>query len=251
MIPTYHEIAPERSRYVYSSTTAQLKEHLGLLKRFEEEFGAPQVTFDDGHASHYRHALPILEEAGIKGTFFVTAGWTETKPGYMSWRELRELAALGHQVQSHGWSHALLTHCKPKELANELHRSRRSLEDRLGMPVDAISTPGGRWDWRVLKACACEGYRRVFVSDPYLIARGHGGLILAGRLMVRREHGASELIALLRSERKPWSAARLAFQMKQAGRTILGDRIYHRLWSWMGASGARETINQQYYGNSQ
>jgi peptidoglycan/xylan/chitin deacetylase (PgdA/CDA1 family) len=251
MILTYHEIAAKPSSYVYSATTAQLAEHLKILQRLPDGIPNPGITFDDGHSSHHRYAMPLLEEAGMKAIFFITCGWSGTRPEYMSWKQLSELANAGHQVHSHGWSHALLTHCGLEQLTEELRRSRRELEDRLGRVVDAISMPGGRFNRRVLEACEREGYRRVFVSDPYLAPYIHGGLMVAGRAMVRRTQRESELIGLLRSEHSPRSFVRMIFRLKRMARLALGDRAYHQLWRRLGASEARKQINRGYSAQSQ
>jgi peptidoglycan/xylan/chitin deacetylase (PgdA/CDA1 family) len=251
MILTYHEVVPEPSSYVYSASTAQLAEHLKILQRLPNGIPTPEITFDDGHSSHYRYALPMLQSVSKKAIFFITCGWSGTRPEYMSWKELSELANAGHQVQSHGWSHALLTHCSLEQLTEELRRSRHELEERLGRVVDAISMPGGRVNRRVLEACEREGYRRVFVSDPYLAPYIHGGLTVAGRAMVRRTQRESELMALLRSEYAPWSFVRMIFRLKQTARLALGDRAYHQLWRRLGASEARREINRGYSASSQ
>ena len=100
---TYHEVGATPSGYIYSISAAQLDDHVRSLMP-----EAALFTFDDGHQSHLHQAAPVLEKYGARGVFFVTAGWTESRPGYMSWAELRELAARGHRIQAHGWSHKFL-----------------------------------------------------------------------------------------------------------------------------------------------
>ena len=71
----------------------------------------PELTFDDGHISNIDLAAPILQSRNLKARFFITAGWTGTKPSYMGWPELRLLHSAGHSIGAHGWTHTLLTHC--------------------------------------------------------------------------------------------------------------------------------------------
>jgi peptidoglycan/xylan/chitin deacetylase (PgdA/CDA1 family) len=247
MIITYHEIVPTPSRYVYSTTVVQLEEHLAAIHNLPPDLPQPPITFDDGHASQHRYALPLLEKARTKALFFVTSGWTGVKPEYMDWRQLAELICMGHEVQSHGWSHALLTNCTPPQLSEELRRSRLTLEDRLATPVNAISVPGGRFNAEVLRACHREGYQRVFVSNPYLPVSNSNRLTVAGRAMIRHNHGAAELVALLRSENKRFSPQQVGFRVKQSIRTLVGDRFYHQvLWQWFGAPGEKSAINEDY-----
>jgi peptidoglycan/xylan/chitin deacetylase (PgdA/CDA1 family) len=246
MIVTYHEVTSERSDYVYSVSTLQFEAHLTVAAALPPESREPLLTFDDGHASHRKYAAPALSRFGLRATFFVTAGWTGNRIGFMNGTELRELAALGHDIESHGWSHTLLTMCSSGELAAELRRSKSSLEDVLGRPVDAISIPGGRWNRRVLEQCAAEGYRRVFTSDPCPEVRRLYGLEIRGREMVRNTTTARELLGLLRAEPKMWSRPRLLFAAKRVARAVLGDSTYQMLWSRVGSSAQKSAIDREY-----
>ena len=238
MIATYHEVTPGDSKYIYSLNVSRFAEHLRFVQ--ETQRRSPiQITFDDGHVSQYEHALPALEENKIKATFFITAGWTNRKPGYMNWAMLRELAALGHNVQSHGWSHALLSSCGSVELNNELHLSKCTLEDGLGQPIEEISMPGGRWNREVISACARNGYTRAYLSDPFFGERTMAGVSVFGRVMIQRGMDAPGLGRLLQAEGARWSCERAAYQLKKAARRALGDRIYHRLWLQLGNSKSR------------
>jgi peptidoglycan/xylan/chitin deacetylase (PgdA/CDA1 family) len=246
MILTYHEIVPEPCGYVYSRTVSHFAEHMMALRMLNEDIRRPMVTFDDGHSSHHRYALPVLDHYQHQATFFVTVGWTGTMPEYMGWEQLRDLANRGHEVQSHGWSHAMLTRCSRHQLIEELHRSRLTLEDGLNRAVDAISIPGGRWDDRILAACAEEGYRRVFTSDPYFALQSRYGVMVAGRAMIRRSQGVRELLSLLRSEQTRLSIERARCVTKKLFHSVLGDDVYHQLWRRIGASRQRSAINRAY-----
>jgi polysaccharide deacetylase family protein (PEP-CTERM system associated) len=77
--------------------------------------------------------LGLLDECGVKGTFFVQGRVAETFP------ELAEsLVAQGHEVQSHGYSHTPLFELDRNGLQDELERARKTVEDSCGMPVTAF-----------------------------------------------------------------------------------------------------------------
>ncbi len=232
MILAYHEIVLAPDPYLYTATLAGLREHLQLLAGRASRGCRPDtLTFDDGHVSHHRFALPALRDTSWKAIFFVTAGWTGT-PGYMDVGQLRDLAAEGHVVESHGWSHVLLTACTAPCLHEELLRSKNTLQDWLGREVDSISIPGGACNTTVLRACADTGYRRVFVSDPWLKPALRCGVEVFGRLMVRNSMRPKDLASLIETEDRFLSRPRLAHCGRRALRAALGTSLYHRLWCW-------------------
>jgi len=244
MILTYHEIVPKAVPYVYSVTRDAFAEQLAFVGGLSES-AAPRITFDDGHASHHRYGLPLLSRFGCKGIFFVTAGWTGVRSDYMDWSQLAELAAEGHEVQAHGWSHKLLTACSEAELAEELWSSRALLQERLGIPVDAMSLPGGRSNAAVLKACAHAGYSRIYTSDPWM-KTNRDGVECLGRFMVRRTTSTADLGRLLEAENRPWHPLRLWHPAKRTVRALIGDRFYQHLWRKLGSWNERDHIAQEY-----
>ena len=225
---------------MYSVSRAGFAKHLAWGRTREVRF-----TFDDGHASHFRHALPLLHEAGAAGLFFITAGWTGVRPECMNWAQLKELSAAGQEIGSHGWTHALLHACSPLTLRDELHRSKQVLEDRLGIPVDSISLPGGRGNQRVLDGCAEQGYTTVYTSDPF-DAPGRRDTRVAGRFMVKRHTDEAGLADMLGSLGQPLSLLRIQHRAKRLLRRAIGDAGYQKLWSLAGSSEARTGINKAY-----
>lgn len=232
---TYHEIEPEHSSDIYRISRDELARHLQLVAEFRHAkrslASPPVVTFDDGHESNYRYAPALLEKYGCRAIFFITAGFIESHATSMKWSQVRELASLGHEIQSHSWSHRRLTHCSPADLQEQLQRSRETIEERIGMPVDAISIPYGRWNPRVLEACAKSGYRRVYTSDPWLPPAEREGVDVRGRLTIRNTIRPEDLRRLLTMHGFPLRLQQAKYQFKQTVKRILGDRIYHRLWT--------------------
>ena len=227
----YHEVMPE-SDYAYCVTSSAFSKHLALFDSVARSGGpefAVQITFDDGERSQYLNAAPLLAEHGISATYFVTPGLIGTAAKFLGWDELKTLQNAGHSIQSHGWSHKFLTFCSDAELAHELLASRQLLEDKLGDLVEEISVPGGRWDRRVIKACADSGYRRVYVSDPW-VAENMFGIQVIGRFMVRRSTTAAELHKIIQQDRYALEKMRMCSQIKQAVVGLVGDDLYHRLW---------------------
>ena len=75
--------------------------------------------------------LDLFDEHDVKSTFFVL-GWVgERHP-----RLLRRIAAAGHEVGCHGYSHRLIYDQTPADFRSELSLARRILQDASGHLVD-------------------------------------------------------------------------------------------------------------------
>jgi len=112
-------------------------------------------------------------------------------------------------------------------------RSKHELEDRLGGEVVAISAPGGRWDGRVVEACARAGYKYLFHSNPWVPAESRQGLHLQGRHMVTGRMGPKDLQRLVQVGGLRRLYFRCRYGAKEQVRVLLGDRLYHKFWSWV------------------
>jgi peptidoglycan/xylan/chitin deacetylase (PgdA/CDA1 family) len=239
----YHEVMPE-SNYAYCVTSSAFAEHLRLLDSLKKSQSQhAQITFDDGEQSQYRNALPLLAEYGIKATYFVTPGLIGTTAKFLGWDELRALHAAGHSIQSHGWSHKFLTFCSEAELVHELRASKQSLEDKIGSAVEEISVPGGRWDRRVIEMCAAAGYRRVYVSDPW-VETEIDGVEVIGRFMVRRTTTIAELGKIVERDPGALRNLKLRSHLRHGLVGLLGDSLYHRLWCSLTGYNDFEAVRQ-------
>lgn len=237
---TYHAIDPHSASSPYTLTSERFEEHLKVVTEYCQSVDGPnnrlQVTFDDGHASNYGFGLPLLERHSVPGIFFVIASFMNSRADFMTWAQLREMAAQGHEIQSHSWSHPLLTHCSDEALKEELERSRQMIEQQVGMPVDALAVPGGRWDLRVLRAAAQAGYRRVYISDPRVAPQQRDGVKLFGRLTVRNSIQPTDLQSLITGKGTYAAVFWAQYRVKELLRRLVGDSVYTRAWSRFAGS---------------
>lgn len=227
----YHEIRPAAAAYSYVTGAALFQRHVDFYRDLLAS-GAeivPVITFDDGHVSNLEFAAPILASGGLTARFFITAGWTAARPGYMDWTQLRSLVDAGHSIGAHGWSHMFLTRCTSAQLDRELRQARLTLEDRLGVSITTMSLPGGRANRRVLAGCREAGYTHVYTSVPRLETAEPG--VTIGRLNVRGNTETAKLAQLFDPSSSLLARLGRTHRLKSAARSILGDRLYAHLWA--------------------
>ena len=228
----YHELRPSRSSYSYVVETGEFERQVNLFLKLRETGGPglwPEVTFDDGHISNFEFALPILQTHAIKARFFITVGWTSRRSGYMGWQELRALHQAGQHIGAHGWTHTLLTHCSARRLHSELVDARLTLEDKLGTSITTMSLPGGRYNRRVITACREAGYKQIFTSIPKAEPEPTG--LTVGRLNIRGDMSLEWISRLFQPGSQVLSGLERQYQMKAAAKSLLGDRLYEKLWA--------------------
>jgi len=86
------------------------------------------LTFDDGPSPLYNsRVLDILDERGIKATFFFVGQYVRAHP-----EQVREVVRRGHNVASHSWSHpTYLRYWAREAQVSEVRRSYAALEAAL------------------------------------------------------------------------------------------------------------------------
>ncbi|MDI1480919.1 polysaccharide deacetylase family protein [Polyangium sp. y55x31] len=196
------------------------------------------LTFDDGHASNHRHALPRLLRRGLRAAFFVTSDFIGKRPGFCGWSELREMADLGMSIGSHGRTHRFLDDLPEDEARAELRDSKATIEDHVGRVVEQISFPGGRFRPRDVEAGILLGYR-VFHSSrigAHRPGRLPEGVVLC-RLAVRQGTSPREFEALATASPAWLLPARVLGGAKAAVRRALGNGLYHALYERMRMAG--------------
>lgn len=133
------------------------------------------LTFDDGFLGVHEYAAPVLTALGWPATVFLVSqligqrdAWGEARnPSgatypLMDASHIRELRARGFSFHSHTRSHADLLTLNDSALHDQLAGARDDLQTLLGVAVDYLAYPYGRYDDRILRAAQAAGYRAAF-----------------------------------------------------------------------------------------
>lgn len=126
-----------------------------------------RISFDDANESDVRIALPALLERGLSAQFFPVAARLGTQ-GSLSAEDVRELAACGMTIGTHGMFHRPWLGMTPEIREAELVTARLRLEEVVGAPVTEAACPLGRYDRRLIADLKRLGYQRVYTSDRAL-----------------------------------------------------------------------------------
>ncbi len=87
--------------------------------------------------------LDLFAAANVKATFF-TLGWVASRyPALM-----RRISEAGHEVASHGWDHIRVFTMTQDQFADDLERTRKTLEDASGVPITGYRAPSFSIDKR-------------------------------------------------------------------------------------------------------
>lgn len=140
--------------------------------------GAVTLRFDDAWASQYQNALPKMQSAGIKGTFYVTTQQLSNNgfPGYMSKAQVQDLYAKGMEIGAHTRTHTDLTTLSASAQQTEIQGSRTDLLAWNVGPVNSFAYPFGAYTDTTISAVKNAGFTSAAAtingdisptSDPY------------------------------------------------------------------------------------
>lgn len=107
--------------------------------------------------------LDLLEEAGVRGTWFVLGWVAERHPDLV-----RRIAARGHELGSHGYSHRLVYTQSAADFRRETLRSKALIEDQAQAPVRGYRAASysivreSLWALDVLVECGFEYDSSIF-----------------------------------------------------------------------------------------
>lgn len=110
-LPKLTETGIENMNHIYSSDTKRVF-----------------LTFDDGPSSNTNQILDILNERGIKATFFVLGSNVEKKP-----EVVKRMYDEGHFIANHGYSHVYETiYQSPQAVLDEYNKCNQLVRDAIG-----------------------------------------------------------------------------------------------------------------------
>jgi peptidoglycan/xylan/chitin deacetylase (PgdA/CDA1 family) len=121
--------------------------------------GKPIVlTFDNGYASQYENALPILKRLGWVGNENMQLTGLPPSQGGLTDAQVRGLIAAGWELDTQGISHADLITLDASELEYQVATARHILQKRYDVPVNWFCYPSGHYDASVIAAVKAAGF---------------------------------------------------------------------------------------------
>ncbi len=110
-----------------------------VVGRGDRDGRAVYLTFDDGPSPRATPSiLDTLERYGTPATFFMVGRYAEGHPELA-----RAVAAAGHLVGSHTYSHRKLTLLGPATVGREIHEGHRAVAAAAGVEPGAFRAPHG------------------------------------------------------------------------------------------------------------
>ena len=121
------------------------------------------LTFDDGpHPRYTDMILDILKEYGIRATFFTVGENAALYPD-----QLRRIAAEGHEIGNHTYTHADLKKIERSAFIRELSDTERIIEELTGKLPTVFRPPEGCCNKTVVECANERGYITVlWTVDP-------------------------------------------------------------------------------------
>jgi peptidoglycan/xylan/chitin deacetylase (PgdA/CDA1 family) len=144
------------------------------------------LTFDDGPDPAYTpRVLEILGARGVRASFFLVGERAARAPG-----TVRAIAAAGHEIASHGWSHRSLWLCGPARTDEEIGRARAVLGELSGVAPALFRPPWGMVNAAMFGALRRHRQRCVFWSIQPEGLRPAPATIQVTRVLRRAHPGA-------------------------------------------------------------
>jgi peptidoglycan/xylan/chitin deacetylase (PgdA/CDA1 family) len=137
-------------------TVVPLGTLVDMVRRGEDVGGHLVVTFDDGYLDNHAVAAPLLKERQLPACFFIATDfiesdrvpWWDREAGisseWMSWNQVRDLAAQGFELGAHTCNHVDLGVVNGAEAHREITESGARLGAEVGVDVGLFSYPYGR-----------------------------------------------------------------------------------------------------------
>ncbi len=228
----YHRVARDRGDLAVAPR--DFRRHLDLIRDFDADVvrlaDVPRLvserpearfvclTFDDGYLDFQDEVLPLLRDAGLPSTLFVTTGfaagtahpyWYKRPRPLLRWAELERLATnVLVEIGAHTRTHPDLRRLSDEEARDEIEGCRDELEQRLGVRPASFAYPAGLWSDRDRRLVEAAGYSLAVTIEPGVNERATPRHLLRRTLVEGRDRVSlfeAKLEGLLDA---PWEVGR-------------------------------------------
>jgi peptidoglycan/xylan/chitin deacetylase (PgdA/CDA1 family) len=186
----YHQVVPSHQAEAAKVRPEIFEKHMRLLRELGYEVISLEalvesinegqeisrkrvvITFDDGYEDNYTYAFPILKKYGYPAIIFIPTAMINT-PGYLTWDQIKEMMA--HQITfgSHSVNHEYLPILTEDQQRDEIHMSKKVLEETLGTAVDYFAYPIGGFEEVTKKLVKEAGYKAALTTNRGYDPKNH------------------------------------------------------------------------------
>ena len=124
------------------------------------------LSIDDAYSSVYEKAWPLLREANIPFTLFISTDVVDRQAtGYMSWDQIRELKSSGVTIGSQTKSHKHLPLISIEDAKHEIDKANVRIKKELGLRPELFAYPYGEYNSSVRELIIDRGFKAAFTQS--------------------------------------------------------------------------------------
>lgn len=136
--------------------------YYGVVNHVNVSRPAVALTFDDGgKADQVQAIVDILKVYQARATFFLLGHWVNENPDLV-----RRIAADGHELANHSYSHPRFTWLTANEIRQEVQAAQTALTEASGQAASALFRPPyGSYNGEIIKVVKELGYEAIVMWD--------------------------------------------------------------------------------------
>jgi peptidoglycan/xylan/chitin deacetylase (PgdA/CDA1 family) len=155
------------------------------------------ITVDDAYETAFTEAWPRLKAAGIPMTLFVATDPVDGRSAtYMSWDQIRQLAADGVEIAHHGASHHHMVSAGLAGSLADIERASLRFQEELGFVPDIFAYPYGEYSMEIRQALEDSGFAAAFAQYSSVARIGSDAFALP-RFPVNERYGEIDRFRLV------------------------------------------------------
>ena len=172
-----------------------------VLHRVPNEKHEIALTLDDGPSEDTEEVLEILAEHDVHVTFFIVG-----RRGNTHQQEIRDMAAQGHEVANHTWTHPEPGSISESDLMKQIDRNQKFITELTGRTPPFVRPRGGKFTDTTMENLKERGLILANWSihsndvepspSPEQIVKNATGGATAGSVILLHETNPNTVIAL-------------------------------------------------------
>lgn len=165
------------------------------------------ITADDGHNTVFNTMQPLIKKYNVPVTLFIYPSAISNASYAMTWDQLKKLQETGlFDIQGHTYWHPNFKREKKKLpeadyqklVETQLNKSKKVLDNKLAINVDALAWPFGIYDPYLEDQAKKAGYTVAFSIDGKCAQKGLD-MLSQPRYMIVHRNGMKEFEAIMTS----------------------------------------------------